>query len=96
MQSVKEMIQILQGRLADMAGGNAVVAQTLSVGDCHVVPLVEVAVGIGGGMGRGEAGGGSSGQGSGTGAGMGGGVSATPVALIVVDNGEVRLEHLGT
>lgn len=96
MKAIKEIISKLSGQLDKLAKGNAVVARPISVGDRHVIPLCELSIGFGGGGGTGEgtnedAG---KGSGSGTGAGAGGGAKATPVAVLVIDGGRVRIESL--
>ena len=96
MEQIKKLLATLSDRLAGLAKRNAVVAKPISVGDRHVVPLCELALGIGGGGGRGEA---TSGEAKaphkGTGGGAGGAARATPVAIVVIDGGKVRLESFG-
>jgi uncharacterized spore protein YtfJ len=97
MKHVKELFAAVSDRLARLARGNAVVAKPISVGDRHVIPLCELSVGFGGGGGIGEGepdkpGGEPM---SGTGGGAGGGAKATPVAVLVIENGKVRIEQLG-
>ncbi|MFO0745992.1 MAG: spore germination protein GerW family protein [Myxococcota bacterium] len=96
MRYVKEMFEAVTGRLKALALRNAVVAKPISVGDRHVLTLCELSVGFGGVGGRGE--GQEEGQGSGTGGGGGAGgrAAACPVAVLVIEGGKVRLEHLGT
>lgn len=97
MQHVKKLLETLSERFDDLAKGNAVVAKKVSVGDRHVIPLCELSLGFGGGGGTGE---GSDedeslGSGKGSAEGGGGGAKATPVAVIIVDGGKVRIQSLG-
>ena len=94
MDSVKNMIAVLSERLKVVAAANAVVARPVSVGDRHVVPLCEIGLSFGGGGGSGE-GEVKGSAGGGYGAGAGGGAKASPVALLVVDGNDVRLEKVG-
>lgn len=97
MEHVKQLLTKLTTRLGELAKGNAVVAKRVSVGDRHVIPLCELSLGFGGGGGEGEGTDSKKGESSGRGAagGAGGGAKASPVAVIVVDGGHVRIESLG-
>ena len=97
MNYVTQLLGKLTARLRELAQGNAVVAKSVSVGDRHVIPLCELSLGFGGGGGQGE--GIDPGEGEGAGRGMaggaGGGAKASPVAVIIVEAGRVRIESLG-
>jgi len=95
MDHLKNLIALLSERLKKVAAANAVVAKPVSVGDGHIVQLCELglAFGGGGGTGEGKAKGGQGGKG--VGAGAGGGAKASPVAVLVVEGGAVRLEKIG-
>jgi len=97
MKHVKDLFAAVSDRLASLAKGNAVVAKPISVGDRHVIPLCELSVGFGGGGGVGEGEPNKPGDDpvAGTGGGAGGGAKASPVAVLVIENGKVRIEHLG-
>lgn len=97
MKEIKELFAAVSERLQRLARSGAVVAKPISVGSRHVIPLCELRLGFGGGGGHGtgEADAGGSGTGTGTGGGAGGGAKATPVAVLVVEDGRVRLETLG-
>ncbi len=97
MMSFKEIFAAVSDRVADLAKSNAVVATPISVGDRHVIPLCELSVGFGGGGGVGEGEPIKPGDDlvSGTGGGAGGAAKASPVAVLVIENGKVRIEHLG-
>ncbi len=98
MKEVKEMMEGLFRNLKQLARENAVVAKPISIEDRHVVPLCNLAMGYGGGLGEGTGGekGKESAHGSGKaiGHGAGGGGRVTPVAVIVVEGDQVRLESL--
>jgi len=97
MKEVTELLQMLSQRLAGKAAAKAVAGTPISVGDCHVLPLCEVAVGFGGGGGEGISDGDRKGEnkGEGTGGGGGGGSRVRPVAVLVVDGTDIRIERLG-
>jgi len=96
MKHIEMLVKKVSDRLTGMAGANAVMAKAVSLGDCHVVPLCELSVGFGSGGGIGEADGEteSEGPGKGLGGGAGGGVKVQPVAVLIVDGNEVRLDSL--
>ncbi len=98
MEMVKDLLETVRGRLVKMAESNAVVGQPISVGDRHIIPLIELKAGFGGGGGVGE-GEGHKGRKHGhpergEGGGAGAGTKVTPVALLVIDGDEVRVERL--
>lgn len=93
MEHVRSLIELLKVRLKKVAGGNAVVAKPVSVGDRHVVPLCELGITFGGGGGEGRTKRGPAG--SGAGALVGGGAKATPVAVVVIEGDQVRIEKVG-
>ena len=96
MNEVKNIIAMISDRLKKMAQGNAVVSKPISFGDRHVLPLCELSLGFGGAGGTGEDMSNSEHSGgTGTGGGTGGGAKATPVAVIVVEGKNVRIESLG-
>ncbi len=97
MKHVKQLLTMLTERLGAIAQSNAVVTKQISVGNRRVIPLCEISMSFGGGGGSGEGAEGESTQmsGKGTGGGAGGGTKVAPVAVIIVDNGKVRIETLG-
>ncbi len=95
MKTVNELFKQMNERLDGLVQANSVVARTISAGDRHVIPLCELGLGFGAGGGEGEGEGEGEG-GKGTGGGAGGGAKATPVAVIVIDGGKVRVEALGS
>jgi uncharacterized spore protein YtfJ len=103
MKDVKQMVATVGERLRELATGNATVATPVVVGSRQVIPLCELSIGFGAGGGTGEGTGHpphphrgpAHGTGTGTGGMAAGGAKACPVALIVVDGGEVRIEGLG-
>ena len=96
MNDVKGIISMISERLKKMAKGNAVASKPISFGDRHVLPLCELKLGFAGGGGTGEdMGDGQQSGGQGTGGGTGGSAKATPIAVIVVDGQNVRIEPIG-
>ncbi len=97
MKHVKELFAAVSKRVAGLARSNAVVAKPISVGERHIIPLCELSVGFGGGGGVGEGEPLKPGDEpiAGIGGGAGGGAKASPVAVLVIENGKVRVEQLG-
>lgn len=96
MKDVQTLLSLVSGRLAEKARANAVVGKPISVGERHVVPLCELSVGLGGLGGGGESTGKEAApKGSGVGGGAGGGAKATPVAVLVIEDGKPRVESFG-
>ncbi len=99
MKHIKELFALVTEKLEGLARGNAVVAKPISVGNRHVIPLCELSVGFGGGGGVGEGDmaddNAAEGRASGIGGGVGGGAKAAPVAVLVIEDGRVRIEQLG-
>ena len=97
MEEIKGLFKALSDRLTKVAQANAVVGKPISVGERHVIPLCELSLGFGGGGGSAEGegeGAEGKGQGEGTGGGSGGGAKAAPIAVLVVDGGNVRIEKI--
>jgi uncharacterized spore protein YtfJ len=93
---MKDVISMIRDRLKKLAQSNAVVSRPISVGDRHVLPLCELSMGFGGGGGTGEdTADKEQNKGQGTGGGTAGTAKATPIAVIVVDGNQVRIETLG-
>jgi uncharacterized spore protein YtfJ len=96
MEHVKGIISLIGERLKSLAQGNVVATEPLSVGDRHVLALCELTLSIGGGGGTGEELRNDEHQnGKGIGGGVGGGAKATPVAVVVADGNNVRIETFG-
>ncbi len=95
MEDVKKLLDVVGDRLTSAALRDAVASKPLSAGEQHVIVLSEVSVGFGAGGGSGEVRDGGPAHGSGSGGGGGGGAKVKPVAVLVVDQGKVRLEALG-
>lgn len=92
MNDLGKLLTAVSEKLRALARNNAVVARKISVGERHVLPLCEIAVGYGGGSGQGEATEPAVGKGGGgAAAGM---AKAAPVAVIIVDGDRVRVESL--
>ena len=96
MNDMKDVISMIKDRLKKLAQSNAVVSRPISVGDRHVLPLCELSMGFAGGGGTGEdTADKEQNKGQGTGGGTAGTAKATPIAVIVVDGNQVRIETLG-
>jgi uncharacterized spore protein YtfJ len=96
MNDVKAVIAMIGERLKKLAQSNAVVSKPISFGDRHVLPLCELSIGFGagGGTSEGEANQDKS-SGQGSGGGVGGAAKAAPMAVVIVDGKDVRIETLG-
>lgn len=93
MENVKGIISLVGERLKSLAQGNVVATEPLSVGDRHVLALCELSLNFGGGGGAGEElPNDDARNGKGIGGGVGGGAKAAPVAVIVADGSDVRIE----
>jgi uncharacterized spore protein YtfJ len=97
MEKIKSLFAALGKHLDNLARWSSVVAKPISVGDRHVVPLVELSLAYGGGGGQGEGPPPEPGKPapSGTGGGAGGAAKACPVAVLVIEGGKARLEKIG-
>jgi uncharacterized spore protein YtfJ len=93
--NLKELLATVSTRLGGLAKKNAVVAKPVSLGERHVLTLCELRLGLGGGGGEGEGTENAGASGKGTGLGAAGGARATPVAVIIVENGKARVQSLG-
>jgi uncharacterized spore protein YtfJ len=97
MEHVKELLESLDKALSKLARRNAVLTKPVSVQGHHLITLCELTLGFGGGGGKGE---GDvetpkgKGFAAGTGGGAGGGAKAAPVAVLVVNGKQVRLQQL--
>ncbi len=94
MEGVKRILDVVRGKLSRTALKDVVVSKPISVAARHVVVLSEVSYGFGAGGGSGDEKGKRASRGSGVGG--GGGAKASPVAVLVVDGDQVRVEKLGT
>jgi uncharacterized spore protein YtfJ len=96
MEEIKELLVAMGQHLEELARSSAVVAEPISVGERHVIPLCELSLVYGAGGGMGESGGDDTKPAkTGIGGAAGGGVKACPVAVLVIDGGRVRLETIG-
>ncbi len=96
MIDVKGIISLIGERLKTLARDNATISKPVSVGDRHVLPLCELSLNFGGGGGTSEGlEKGEQQNGQGTGSGVGGAARAVPVAVVVVDGRDVRVETFG-
>ncbi len=93
MEQVTKFLELVRGVLSRTALKDAVVSKPLSAGEQQVLVLSDVRVALGGGGGTGASA--AKKMASGTGGGGGGAAKARPVAVLVVDKGQVRIEPIG-
>ncbi|MBI5548630.1 MAG: hypothetical protein HY901_32515 [Deltaproteobacteria bacterium] len=94
MDEIKKLLEAVRQHLSGRALRDIVVSKPLSAGERHVVVLSELSLMFGGGGGTGEAS--TAGKASKGAGGASGGMSkASPVAVLVVEDGKVRLERVG-
>lgn len=99
MQQVKELLDLVCGRLEDTAKSDVVVGSPIELGKVTVVPLSRISVGfgVGGGSGQGEAPQGRgrhpqpTGKGKGSGGGTGGGATVRPVGVAIFSEDGVEI-----
>lgn len=85
MADLENLVKTTLGELREVAKAQSVVGDPVEVGKTTVIPLVKLGFGFGGG--------GTSGK-DGERGGSGGGGGVQPVAVLVVRDGEVRLERM--
>ncbi len=95
MEEAKKLVEIVTEKLTTLAKESAVLSQPIAVDGRYVVPICSLGMGYGGGGGggneltpSGEEGPGGSGMGGGGGAGV------KPLAVLIVDGDQVRIESL--
>ena len=96
-QQAKKLVETITARLMKLAKESAVVSQPISVDNRYIVPLCRLGLGYGGGGGGGEqyrSGSNDAAVSSGSGMGAGGGAGVKPLAVLVVDGENVRMESL--
>ncbi len=84
MAELENLVKITLGELREMAKAQSVVADPVEVENTTVIPLVKIGFGFGGGA--------ENKDGGRSGSGGGGGVQ--PVAVLVVKDGNVRIERM--
>lgn len=94
MEEIRKLLEVIRSRLTSVPLKDSVASKPLSVENRHVLVLSEITVGFGVGGGTGEEAG-DRGQTKGTGGGGGGLTKASPVAVLVVEQGKVRLDKIG-
>ena len=85
MADLENLVKTTLSELREVAKAQSVVGDPVELGDTTVIPLVKLGFGFGGG--------GTSGK-DGERGGSGGGGGVQPVAVLVVRDGEVRLERM--
>lgn len=96
MNDIKNLVAAIGERLKQLAQSNAVVSKPISYGDRHVLPLCQLSLAFGSGGGsQDDENNREKSNGKNAGSGTGGSAKATPVAVVVVDGQDVRIETLG-
>ena len=85
MADLENLVKTTLGELREMAKAQSVVGDPVEVDNTTVIPLVKTGFGFGGGGAQDKDGGRS---------GTGGGGGVQPVAVLVVKDGDVRLERM--
>ena len=93
LSNVGESIRSIVEDLGEHASVRSVYGDPIEADGKTIVPVARVSYGFGGGFGRGGADTDETGEGQG--AGGGGGVSAKPVGVVEVEDGETRLLRFG-
>ncbi len=102
MQHVKELLDLVLGKLETVADSNAVVGEPIELGGVTLVPLTRISLGFGLGGGEGEGQGFGPGahagkkqpggaQGKGVGVGTGGGAKVRPVGVAIFSDDGVEI-----
>jgi uncharacterized spore protein YtfJ len=94
MEQLDRLLSAVHRRFSAAALKDSVVAKPLSAGDQHLLVLSEISIGFGAGGGTGQTG--HKQAAKGTGSGSGGAARATPVAVLVVEQGKIRIEKIGS
>jgi len=90
MDNMENLIKSTLGEIERILSTKTAMGEAVKVGDITIIPLIEMGFGFGVGSGTGKAP--KAEQGEGTGSGLGGGGGVKPVAMIVIENGGVRIE----
>jgi uncharacterized spore protein YtfJ len=90
MQDIENLFDKAIGEIERMLNTKTVVGEPIKIEDTTLIPLVSVGFGFGAGGGEGT----ESAKGSGHGGGTGGGGGVKPVALVILKDGDVRLEPI--
>ena len=90
MQNIEGLFDKAVGEIERMLNSKTVVGDPITVESATLIPLINVGFGFGVGSGEGT----EAEKTSGSGGGTGGGGGVKPVALIVVQDGEVRVEAI--
>ncbi|HWQ20121.1 MAG TPA: spore germination protein GerW family protein [Methanotrichaceae archaeon] len=100
----EELLKTALGEIEKVMTANTVIGDPVSCEGKTIIPVAGMSVDFGGGGGEGSMTGKETGESNasigagsalgGAGGGAGGGFTIKPVALIIIDNGELRIEHL--
>ena len=87
----KENVEALVDRLENLLVSKTIVGDPVVSGDITIIPVMSVGFGFGIGSGEGP----DAVKGGGKGSGGGGGGSVRPVALVVIQDGDVKVYSVG-
>ncbi len=85
MSEVEELLKATIGEMERLLASKTVIGEPITAGGKTVIPLLSVGAGFGAGAGAGK-------EDEGTGGGAGGGFGIKPVAVIIIEEGSVRVE----
>lgn len=84
---VEQLIEVLLGKLKTLVDSETVIGQPIETAAATVIPVTKISFGFGVGSGRGKT---EKEQGSGS----GGGAIIEPIAIITIQEGEIRVHNL--
>lgn len=87
----KENIETIASKLENLVSTKTVVGTPIVSGEITIIPILSASFGFGAGTGEGTEKAGNQGRG----AGGAGGAKVEPVAMVVIQNGEVQVYSLG-
>ena len=88
-QNLPNMLESTVAKIREMVNANTVVGEPITTGDVTIIPISKISIGLGGG--------GSdfatknTSDANGFGGGVGAGVKVTPVAFMIIKDGNVRM-----
>ncbi|NLV17668.1 MAG: sporulation protein [Syntrophomonadaceae bacterium] len=88
----KENIETIASKLENLVSTKTMVGTPIVSGNVTIIPILSAAFGFGSGVGEG---GEKSGHHHGKGTGGGGGAKVDPIAMVVIQDGEVKVYSLG-
>ena len=92
MEIVENLVKTTLGEIEKVLSTRTVVGEPITIDGTTLIPLISVGFGFGagGGSAKGEA----KQKGEGAGGGTGGGAWVRPIAMVIIDKGDVRIEPI--